>query len=146
MPPFKLLAVSALVCSGAAQALTLPPLPVACDDVYLLDSLTLNIAAPGLLENDSGTHLLLSGDFNPGAGTLNRVVTDGGFVDRPAADVNGVATFRCVSVDEPGRFSGATVTINVGVVPEPAAWLLLLGGLLLLVHRAARATSAPSRR
>lgn len=333
MSPFKLLAVSALACAGAAQALTLPPLPVARDDFYLLDSLTLNIAAPGLLENDSGTQILVSGFYNPSAGTLDqvitngaftyrpdqgfdgvatfqylildqynrsamatvhidasrsvpvaqndyytataatfslsapgmlrndrggigaltvtafahpsagtvdrvvtdgsfqytaprgfdgvasfdyilvdelgrnaratvaidygasipvafddvytmdpggllsisapgllandagglgtvtlanysnptagtieRVITDGSFVYRAAPDFNGVATFRYFSVDELGRYSDATVTINVGVVPEPAAWLLLLGGLPLLARRAARATSAPSRR
>lgn len=108
--------------------------------------LTLNIAAPGLLENDSGTQLLLSSCFNPTAGTLNRVVTDGSFVYTPDQGFDGVASFDDVAVDALGRRAQATVAIHVSAVPEPAAWLLLLGGLPLLARRAARATSAPSRR
>lgn len=112
MPPFKLMAVSALAFAGAAQALTLPPLPVARDDFYLLDSLTLNIASPGLLENDSGTRIAVSGYFDPSAGTLDRVVTDGSFIYRPGQGFDGVATFQYAILDQYNRSAMATVHID----------------------------------
>lgn len=112
MSPFKLLTVSALAWCGAAQALTLPPPPVARDDVYLLDSLTLSIPAPGLLENDSGTQLQVRGYFNPSAGTLDRIFTDGSFIYRPAQGFDGVATFQYAIRDQYNRSATATVHID----------------------------------
>ena len=112
MPKTKLLAMAGLLCASAAQALTLPPLPVARDDTYLLDALVLNIPAPGLLDNDSGTQLSLANYADPSAGTLERVVTDGSFRYRPAQGFDGVATFQYVAVDAYNRTATATVSID----------------------------------
>lgn len=97
---------------GVVQAGPLPPLPVARNDSYQLDSLVLNVSGPGLLANDSGTDLLVNSFFDPGAGTLNRVVTDGSFQYTPDRGFAGVTTFDYSVLDRYGRGATATVSID----------------------------------
>lgn len=104
--------MATLLSAGAAQAATLPPPPVARNDSYLLDSLTLQIAAPGLLANDSGTNPVVSGYFGPSDGTLDRITTDGSFRYTPSRGFAGVATFDYVIVDAFNRTARATVSID----------------------------------
>jgi hypothetical protein len=107
-------------------------IPVAFDDSFTVRSgAVLDISAPGLLANDRGGigNLIVSGYFDPGAGTLERIVTDGSFRYRAAPGFVGDTTFRYGAADELGRFSEATVTIHVTAVPEPTAWLMALCGL-----------------
>lgn len=112
MASTKLLTLMACMACGAVHAATLPPLPVARDDSFLLNSLVLNVSAPGLLANDSGTELLVSSFFNPTEGTLNSVVTNGSFQYTPAYGFAGVSTFDYSIVDRYGRFDTATVSID----------------------------------
>lgn len=107
--PFVL---AALLASGAAQAVTLPPAPVARNDSYELNSLTLNISAPGLLANDSGTNVSVSAFYDPSSGTLTSVVTDGSFRYTPERGFAGVATFDYFITDAFSRTSRATVSID----------------------------------
>lgn len=108
-------AVFALMLAGqtvSALAVTLPPAPVARNDAFELTGLTLDIAAPGLLSNDSGTGILVSSFFDPAVGTLNRVVTDGSFLYTPARGFAGITTFDYSIVDAYSRRATATVTID----------------------------------
>lgn len=109
---FQPLVLAALLAAGTAQALTLPPAPVARNDSYQLDRLTLQIVAPGLLANDSGTNLIVSAFSNPSAGTLDSVVTNGSFQYTPARGFDGVATFDYLVTDAFGRDARATVSID----------------------------------
>lgn len=102
----------AMVCTSLVHAATLPPLPIARDDSFLLNSLVLNISAPGLLANDSGTELLVTSFFDPSAGTLNSVVTNGSFQYTPDRGFAGVSTFDYAIVDRFGRYASATVSID----------------------------------
>lgn len=112
MSRLKTLTLAALLASGAAHAVTLPPAPVARNDSYLLNSLELDVSAPGLLANDSGTSLMVSGYFDPSAGTLTRVVTDGSFRFVPDRGFAGVSSFGYLVMDRYGRSASATVTID----------------------------------
>ena len=104
---------SLLACSTVnAFAVTLPPEPVARDDLFELTGLTLGISAPGILANDSGTGVSVSSFFNPGSGTLNNVVTNGAFLYTPERGFAGTTTFDYFIVDEYNRSSTATVTID----------------------------------
>lgn len=104
---------SLLACSTFnALAVTLPPEPVARDDLFELTGLTLSISAPGILANDSGTGVIVSSFFDPGSGTLNNVVTNGAFLYTPERGFAGTTTFSYSIIDEYNRSSIATVTID----------------------------------
>ena len=110
-------------------------IPVAFDDSYsMLSGGLLDIAAPGLLANDRGGigQVIVSSFFDPDFGTLESVVTNGSFRYRADPGFVGTASFIYGSLDELGRASSALVTIHVAAVPEPGAWLLMLGGLVML--------------
>jgi large repetitive protein len=110
----KRILVSALLASTALQALALdlPPAPIARDDTYELDALTLVLPAPGVMANDSGTDIQLTGYFDPDSGVLNRVVTDGSFTYTPARGFAGTTSFLYGITDAYGRAAQATVTID----------------------------------
>ena len=89
--------------------------PVALNDAYsTLEDTTLNIAAPGVLANDSDVDgdplsAVLVSDVSHGVLALN---SDGSFTYIPSADFNGVDTFVYRATD--GLLSSnATVTITV---------------------------------
>lgn len=112
MASLKYWMLTTLLASGAVHAAVLPPLPVARDDSFLLNSLVLNVSAPGLLANDSGTDLLVTSFFDPSAGTLNSVVTNGSFQYTPDRGFAGVSTFDYSVTDRFGRSATATVSID----------------------------------
>lgn len=95
-----------------AFATTLPASPVARDDVFELTGLTLNVTAPGILANDSGTDVIVSSFFNPSSGTLNRIVTDGSFLFTPERGFSTTTSFNYLITDTYNRSSTATVTID----------------------------------
>lgn len=92
--------------------------PMAMPDSYTMDEETvLNVAAPGVLGNDSGSGLTaeLVDDVTTGILTLN---SDGSFVYTPSADYAGSVTFTYRAYDGATYSSPATVTITVVDVPD----------------------------
>lgn len=112
MASLKCWTLTSVLACGTVHAAVLPPLPVARDDSFLLNSLVLNVSAPGLLANDSGTELLVSSFFDPSSGTLDRVVTSGEFQYTPDRGFAGVSTFDYSVLDRFGRSATATVSID----------------------------------
>ncbi|MDL1916138.1 tandem-95 repeat protein, partial [Anaerolineae bacterium CFX4] len=95
--------------------------PVAVNDAYATDEdTTLNVAAPGVLTNDTDidgdplTAVLVVGPTN-GTLTLNG---DGGFVYTPNANFNGSDTFTYKANDGTADSNVATVTITVNPVND----------------------------
>jgi VCBS repeat-containing protein len=95
--------------------------PVANDDAYSVDEdNTLNVAAPGLLSNDSDVENdpLEAVQFTDvGNGTLN-LNADGSFSYTPDANFNGSDSFTYQAYDGAAYSSAATVTITVGPVND----------------------------
>jgi VCBS repeat-containing protein len=96
--------------------------PAAVDDSYSTDEDTpLNVAAPGVLSNDSDpendplTAVLIS-DVTNGSLTLN---ADGSFDYTPNIDFNGIDTFTYLANDGTDDSNVATVTITVNAVNDP---------------------------
>ena len=96
--------------------------PVAVDDSYVTDeNVTLNIAAPGVLDNDTdadGPSLMavLDSDVTTGTLTLN---PDGSFDYTPPLDWFGVTTFTYHATDGFDDSNIAVVTITVNEVNDP---------------------------
>jgi ABC-type uncharacterized transport system substrate-binding protein len=94
--------------------------PVAVNDVYSTDQVTtLNIAAPGVLGNDSDADgdalsAVLVSDVSNGTLTLN---ADGSLTYVPG--LTGADSFTYVATDGISDSNVATVTINVGVTNLP---------------------------
>ncbi|MBI1314693.1 tandem-95 repeat protein [bacterium] len=95
--------------------------PVAADDLFsTAENTPLNIAPPGLLDNDTDpdgdvlTSLLISGPDN-GSLTLN---DDGSFSYTPSNGFVGEDDFRYVANDGVANSNTATVTVTVGAVNE----------------------------
>ena len=95
-----------------AFAVTLPPAPVARDDTYELNTLTLERSSPGFMANDFGTRITATNYSLPGSGVLTTVRTDGSFTYQPAFGFAGTTTFRYSIIDEYDRTASATVTID----------------------------------
>jgi len=103
-------------------SLVVVAVPVAADDSYVVDEDTaLNVAAPGVLTNDSDPDglplqaFLVSG---PGDGSLT-LNADGSFAYTPNPNFNGIDSFtysvsNCLYVSAP-----ATVTITVNPINDP---------------------------
>ncbi|MEX1377281.1 MAG: Ig-like domain-containing protein [Eubacteriales bacterium] len=94
--------------------------PAAIDDTYsTAEDTTLNIAASGVLSNDTlgdGINVLtVTDDVDNGTLTLNQ---DGSFEYIPNSNFNGTDTFTYQIEDEDNETSTATVTINVTPVDE----------------------------
>jgi len=102
---------------GYVLSPTNAPVPVASNDVYLVVSgTTLNVAAPGVLANDTPlplTTVLASGAAH---GALN-LFNNGAFNYTPTGSYTGldVFTYRAVS----GSVSSAVATVSITVVPVP---------------------------
>lgn len=97
--------------------------PVAINDIYDTNQNTaLNIAAPGVLANDSdvdGDALQSLVQTLPSNGSLI-LATDGSFTYTPNAGFNGVDSFSYAADDGNGGMSIATVDINVNLAPNVA--------------------------
>ncbi|NLH15985.1 MAG: tandem-95 repeat protein [Phycisphaerae bacterium] len=106
-----------------AQIIAGPPNnpPTAVNDSYPVDEDTvLEIAAPGVLENDSdvdGQTITVSEFTEPGNGTL-AVATDGSFTYTPNENFNGNDNFTYTIHDSKGAAATATVTITIGAVND----------------------------
>ncbi|MEZ5464953.1 MAG: S8 family serine peptidase [Lysobacteraceae bacterium] len=102
------LEVCALVSTSAVLAL---------DDTYAATEDTqLNVSAPGVLDNDTGTGLTASLTTPPASGTIvgGTIGTDGSFSYMPAPDVCGVAADSFTYTATDGVDSDtATVTIDI---------------------------------
>jgi Ca2+-binding RTX toxin-like protein len=106
--------------------------PVANDDSYTTDEDTpLNVAAPGVLGNDSDadgdplTAALDSGPAHAASFTLN---PDGSFDYTPAADYNGEDSFTYKTSDGKGGEDTATAEISVTAVNDAPTALVAAGG------------------
>ena len=96
-----------------------PTAPVALVDAYALaEDTAANVAAPGVLSNDSGpsalSAVLLQAPLH-GALTL---LSSGAFSYTPARNFNGVDQFEYAAVDGNGRSGPATVTLTVTPVND----------------------------
>ncbi len=92
--------------------------PTAVADAYATaEDTLLSVAAPGVLVNDSDvdgdpmTAFLVAG---PTKGVLN-LAANGSFTYQPAADANGLVTFRYRASD--GTLSSGEVTVSINVTP-----------------------------
>ena len=96
--------------------------PVAVDDAYATDENTpLNVAAPGVLGNDTDADgdpltAVLDTDVTNGTLTLN---ADGSFDYTPDADFTGTDSFTYQANDSLANSNVATVTITVNAVNDP---------------------------
>jgi len=96
--------------------------PVATDDVYeVSEDAVLNIAAPGVLTNDSdadGDSLSVAGSTPPANGSLVMNL-DGSFSYTPNENYNGQDTFGYTVADGNGGTDTATVFLTVAAVNDP---------------------------
>ena len=106
---------------GAISGYAAKP-PVASNDAYSTnDDTQLNIAAPGVLANDSdvdGDSLTAVLDTTTSNGTLT-LNTAGSFSYTPDPDFNGIDTFTYTGSDGSGGTATATVTVTVTAVNDP---------------------------
>lgn len=117
----RLIVLSGLSVVGmfaVGQSPALAAAPVAGNDAYSTPAgTTLNVAAPGVLANDSdadGDTLTAGMPSNPGSGTLI-LSSNGGFSYTPKAGFTGIDSFTyMVHGDDGGAMPTATVTITVG--------------------------------
>ncbi len=118
--------------NSATVSITVNPVnddPVAVDDSYATDEDTpLNIAAPGILTNDTdvdvGTTLTASLVTNPVNGTLT-LNADGSFTYTPAANFNGADSFTYKANDGTTDSNIATVAITVNPVNDAPVAVIL---------------------
>ncbi|MEM8681330.1 MAG: Ig-like domain-containing protein [Planctomycetota bacterium] len=114
--------------------------PIANDDEYFAGfGTTLDVAAPGLLENDldpDGDDLMASLAVDPIYGDV-MVNTDGSFtyIAPPVGTLppGTIDTFTYTATDYASNTDDATVSITLVFIPEPQGCTLLLG-LLLGLH------------
>ncbi len=111
------------LCSAPAIALAAPPDAVA-DGYNGVEDTTLNVAAPGVLVNDTDPDLdtltaVLDTDVSSGTLTLN---ADGSFSYVPYASFHGADSFSYHANDGTGSSNVVTVSISVAPVNEPPAF------------------------
>jgi len=96
--------------------------PVTNNDSYSTDEDTpLNVAAPGVLGNDSdpdGDQLTAIKVNNPTNGTVT-LDSNGGFTYTPNTNFNGTDSFTYMANDGSASSNVATVTITVGAINDP---------------------------
>lgn len=111
--------VSALTSAPASIDLTVnePAAPDAVNDTYTTTAgVAINqVAAGGLLSNDSGTGLTVTGHTTPAHGTVTTTAI-GSFVYTPAAGYSGPDSFGYTDTDAYGRTSSATASITIDPV------------------------------
>ncbi len=99
--------------------------PLAFADTYVTEQDTaLNIAAPGVLANDTGlpapTAVPIAGGSTTGGGTVT-LNADGSFNYTPASGFTGADTFTYTATNTQPPNDTATVTINVDAAPTVTA-------------------------
>ena len=75
---------------------------------------------PGVLGNDTGTGISVTGFDQPGDGAVT-VDADGTWTYTPDTGFSGVDSFTYTITDDFGRLAVATVTITVGLPGVPVA-------------------------
>ena len=96
-----------------------PNRPLAVNDLYTTaEDTAVNIPAPGVLANDTGTGLTATqvSSVSPGTVGFN---SDGSFTYTPPADYNGTASFTYTASDGALTSNLATVSIDVTPVNDP---------------------------
>jgi large repetitive protein len=96
-----------------------PAAPAADPDTYSTTANTAvnQLAAGGLLTNDTGTGIAVSGNTNPANGTVT-VNSDGSFVYTPTTGYSGPDSFDYTITDAYGRTSSATATLTVNPIAQ----------------------------
>jgi VCBS repeat-containing protein len=95
-----------------------PTAPVAADDTGSTPYATpLVVAAPGVLGNDSGTGIVVTGHTAPSHGTVS-IKANGSYTYTPAAGFAGSDSFAYTITDVVGQTASAKVSLTV-VAPKP---------------------------
>ncbi len=91
-----------------------PAAPVAQDDTYTTTANTAinQVAAGGLLTNDSGTGITVTSNTGPAHGTVT-VHPNGSFLYTPTAGYSGPDNFNYTDTDAYGRTSSAAVDVTI---------------------------------
>ncbi|MCU1353455.1 MAG: repeat-containing protein [Acidimicrobiales bacterium] len=106
--------------STATVRLDVIPAPVAQDELYGVSTNTpLSVSAPGVLDNDLGSALRVTGFGRPDRGTVTTSAPDGRFVYTPLTGYRGPDRFSYTVTDRFGRT--ATAHVNLAVSPAPVA-------------------------
>jgi hypothetical protein len=101
---------------------TPPPRPQATDDAFTTPvGETLTVPAPGVLANDTGVDVAITGNTIPHRGSLT-FNPDGSFTYTPQDGFTDPASFAYTITDEFGVSSTATVTITQGEQALPGAF------------------------
>jgi hypothetical protein len=97
----------------------LPVAPLAVADAYTTTANTAlnDNAASGVLANDAGTGITVTGNTSPSHGTLS-LNSDGSFLYAPTAGYSGPDTFSYTITDAFSRTSSATVSLTVNPVAQ----------------------------
>ncbi len=78
------------------------------------------VAAPGVLANDKGTGLAVTGNTTATHGTVS-IAGDGSYTYTPTSGYSGADSFGYTITDSLGRTSSATVSLTVGGPSAPVA-------------------------
>ena len=109
--------------------------PQAADDDYsTTEDVALNVAAPGVLSNDSDADsdpLSASVVTGPTHGSLN-LDTSGALTYTPPANFNGIDSFTYTAGDGTASSAPVTVTIAVGAVNDPPTCATVTGDVATL--------------
>jgi hypothetical protein len=106
-----------------------PPAPVANDDTASTTVGTAaTVSAPGVLANDSGTGISVTGNTTPSHGTAT-VSSNGSYTYTPAGGFEGTDAFDYTITDSLSRTSTATVAVTVSQSAPPSGNLLRNAGL-----------------
>jgi hypothetical protein len=98
-----------------------PGAPTATDDSYAVDYQTpLVTAPPGVLANDSGSGITVTGNTNPSHGTVTQNA-NGSFTYSPAAGYAGPDSYGYTITDGASQTANATVNLTVAPPAAPTA-------------------------
>ena len=98
-----------------------PGAPAAADDGYTTPfETTLTVAAPGVLDNDSGTKITVTDVGTPSHGSAS-IAADGTLTYEPDTGFAGTDTFTYEITDAAGQTATATVTVTVDPPAAPDA-------------------------
>jgi hypothetical protein len=108
--------------NAPANIVALDAQPVANDDAYSLTANTSSVqnAATGVLANDLGTGISVTGHTSPTHGALV-IAADGSFTYTPTANFAGTDTFTYTLTDSSAQTATATVTMTVNPPAAPVA-------------------------